>query len=290
MTVTTEYLHVVPDKELASTDKAVTIEEPRGIIRAVGLDLDNKAKTLKLNSGVRGTLQPQALPEVTDVSLAVPLVPAAARPSLLRGRSACAHAEKADKRSRSPSPPTTAKSTTRSVGVLNGNVVITQGTLTIKADRIDFKQNADNSLSATAFGNPVSFRQKRDDAEEYYEGWAQRAEYDGTKEQLELFDNAMLKRGTDEIRSNYISYNSGDRALQGGGPPVDDAGAREARAQRPRARHVPAEGRQPPARPAGEGQGPRAEDRRPRAAKAARRELGAARRCRAPRGRSEPAK
>lgn len=93
-------------------------------------------------------------------------------------------------------------------GVLKGNVVITQGTLTIKANRIDFKQNADNSLSATVLGNPLAFRQKRDDAEEYYEGWAQRAEYDGQKEQLELFDNAILKRGADEIRSNYISYNS----------------------------------------------------------------------------------
>jgi len=62
VTVITEYLHVVPDKELATTDKAVTIEEPRGIIRSVGLTLDNKAKTLKLNAGVSGTLQPSALP------------------------------------------------------------------------------------------------------------------------------------------------------------------------------------------------------------------------------------
>jgi lipopolysaccharide export system protein LptC len=62
VTVITEYLHVVPEKELARTDKAVTIEEPRGIIHSVGLELDNKAKTLKLRSGVRGTLQPQALP------------------------------------------------------------------------------------------------------------------------------------------------------------------------------------------------------------------------------------
>jgi lipopolysaccharide export system protein LptA len=93
-------------------------------------------------------------------------------------------------------------------GVLKGNVVITQGTLTIRADRIDFKQNPDNSLSATAVGKPLAFRQKRDDTDGYYEGWAQRAEYDGAKEQLELFDNAILKRGDDEIRSNYISYNS----------------------------------------------------------------------------------
>jgi len=61
VTVTTEYLHVIPDKEFARTDKAVTIEEPRGIIHSVGLELDNKAKMLKLKSAVRGTLQPQAL-------------------------------------------------------------------------------------------------------------------------------------------------------------------------------------------------------------------------------------
>jgi lipopolysaccharide export system protein LptA len=93
-------------------------------------------------------------------------------------------------------------------GVLKGNVIITQGTLTIKANRIDFKQNSDNSLSATAVGTPLAFRQKRDGEEGYYEGWAQRAEYDGSKEQLELYDNAILKRGADEIRSNFISYNS----------------------------------------------------------------------------------
>jgi lipopolysaccharide export system protein LptC len=63
VTVTTEFLHVVPDEETARTDKPVTIEEPRGIIHSVGLDLDNKAKTLTLRSGVRGTLQPQALPK-----------------------------------------------------------------------------------------------------------------------------------------------------------------------------------------------------------------------------------
>ncbi len=87
-------------------------------------------------------------------------------------------------------------------------MIITQGTLEIRADRIVFKQNADNSLSATAYGNPVALRQKRDDVDEYYEGYAQRLEYDGSKELVELFDNALLKRGQDEIRSNYVSYNT----------------------------------------------------------------------------------
>jgi lipopolysaccharide export system protein LptA len=92
-------------------------------------------------------------------------------------------------------------------GNLSGNVIITQGTLTLRADRIVFRQNADNSLSATAFGNPVAIRQKRDGVDEYYEGYAQRIEYDGSKDLVELFDNALLKRGQDELRSNYISYN-----------------------------------------------------------------------------------
>jgi lipopolysaccharide export system protein LptA len=94
------------------------------------------------------------------------------------------------------------------VGTLTGNVIITQGTLSIRADKIVFRQNADNSLSASAFGNPVNFRQKRDGVDEYFEGYAQRAEYDGAKEFLELFDRALLRRGQDDIRSNYISYNA----------------------------------------------------------------------------------
>ena len=104
-------------------------------------------------------------------------------------------------------------------GTLKGNVVITQGSITIKADRIDFKQNADNSMSATASGNPISFRQKKDDADEYFEGFAQRAAYDGPKDLLELFDRALLKLGTDEIRSNYISYNSTSGVFRAEGRP-----------------------------------------------------------------------
>jgi lipopolysaccharide export system protein LptA len=94
------------------------------------------------------------------------------------------------------------------VGKLDGSVVLTQGTITVRADRLTFRQNPDNSMQVTAFGNPVSFRQKRDGSDEYYEGFAQRIEYDGAKDLLELFDRALLRRGTDEIRSNYISYNS----------------------------------------------------------------------------------
>jgi len=105
------------------------------------------------------------------------------------------------------------------VGTLTGSVILTQGTLTIHADKIVFHQNPDNSVSATAWGNPITFREKRDDVDEYYEGVAQRAEYDGTKRFLELFDRALLRKGADEIRSNYISYNAETEFFKAEGRP-----------------------------------------------------------------------
>jgi lipopolysaccharide export system protein LptA len=104
-------------------------------------------------------------------------------------------------------------------GELAGNVVITQGTLTIRADRIVFHQNPDNSLSATAYGNPVSFREKRDNMDEYYEGFAQRIVYNGQTRLVELFDRALLKKSGDEIRSNYITYNAATEVFKAEGRP-----------------------------------------------------------------------
>lgn len=63
VTITTEYLRIVPKQGVAETDRPVTIEEPRGIIHSVGMRLDNEAKTLKLKSSVQGTLQPNATPK-----------------------------------------------------------------------------------------------------------------------------------------------------------------------------------------------------------------------------------
>lgn len=128
------------------------------------------------------------------------------------------------------------------VGKLDGSVVLTQGTITVRADRLTFRQNPDNSMQVTAFGNPVSFRQKRDGSDEYYEGFAQRVEYDGAKDLLELFDRALLKRGTDEIRSNYISYNAKSELFKAEGRPDTPAAADTGPGARVRGTFQPHEG------------------------------------------------
>jgi lipopolysaccharide export system protein LptA len=92
--------------------------------------------------------------------------------------------------------------------VFLGNVVLTQGTLMLKADRIVVKQSESGFQSGIAYGKPVYFRQKREGSDDFIEGQAERLVYNAEAEKVELFINAKLKRGGDEIRGNYISYNA----------------------------------------------------------------------------------
>ena len=61
VTLTTSLLHVFTREERVTTDRPVTVEEPRGIIRGRGLQFDNKAKRVQIQSHVSGTLQPREL-------------------------------------------------------------------------------------------------------------------------------------------------------------------------------------------------------------------------------------
>lgn len=87
-----------------------------------------------------------------------------------------------------------------------GNVILTQGTIVIKADKIIMKEDQKGYRYATAHGNLVSFRQKRDGVSEFIEAWSQRVEYDDKTDKIELFGKARLKRGPDEVKGDYISY------------------------------------------------------------------------------------
>lgn len=53
LTIKTSYLHVVPDEDRAKTDQPVTITDPDTQISAVGLELDNRNRTMRLLSSVK---------------------------------------------------------------------------------------------------------------------------------------------------------------------------------------------------------------------------------------------
>lgn len=110
--------------------------------------------------------------------------------------------------------------------VFEGNVVVTQGTLQIKGDRVIVRQDAEGFQYGIAYGKPATFRQKRDGVDEYIDGYAERLEYDGKKDFLQMFSAARLTKGTDEVRGDYISYNAKNEFFQvvGGGKPAATPG------------------------------------------------------------------
>lgn len=104
--------------------------------------------------------------------------------------------------------------------VFEGNVTMTQGTLTLRADRVFVRQDTEGFNHAIAFGRPAEFRQKREGVDEYIEGYAERMEYDGKQDKVQLFTNAHVKKGIDEVKGDYISYDAVTEYYQvlGGGP------------------------------------------------------------------------
>lgn len=54
LTMQTSYLHVIPDDDIAKTDKPVRISDAHILITAVGLEFNNQTRILKLLSNVRG--------------------------------------------------------------------------------------------------------------------------------------------------------------------------------------------------------------------------------------------
>lgn len=60
MTLRTEYLRVLPNKDWANTDKPVTMVDAYNTIHAVGMEMDNKTRILKLLSQVRSEHLPNA--------------------------------------------------------------------------------------------------------------------------------------------------------------------------------------------------------------------------------------
>jgi len=102
----------------------------------------------------------------------------------------------------------------KQLSTFEGNVVLTQGTLVIRGDRMEVRQDNDGFKYGTTWGNLSYFRQKREGFDEYIEGWAERIEYDGRADKVQMFNRSLMKRGQDEVRGNYISYDANTEFFQ----------------------------------------------------------------------------
>lgn len=101
-----------------------------------------------------------------------------------------------------------------------GNVILTQGTLVIHADKLIVHEDSEGFQHSTSLGNPTTFKQKLEGKTEYMQGSAQRIEYDGRMDKVQLYTKAWVKRGEDIVHGDYISYDANTEYAEviGGGP------------------------------------------------------------------------
>ena len=116
--------------------------------------------------------------------------------------------------------------------VAEGAVLITKGTMLMRAARIEQREDKDGNqflLATPKAGERVFFRQKREGLDEFMEGEAERVEYDSKADLLKLVGRAVMRRlrgGTvaDESTGHQIVFNNFTETLILNGAPPSAAG------------------------------------------------------------------
>ena len=107
----------------------------------------------------------------------------------------------------------------------SGDVVVSQGTLEIRADRVQMRAGAGGERLGVALGKsgaPVRFRQRGDRPGEWNEGQADRVEYDSVANEVRLIGAASLRnldgaRVTQTITGDTITYDTARDTLSSTG-------------------------------------------------------------------------
>jgi lipopolysaccharide export system protein LptA len=113
--------------------------------------------------------------------------------------------------------------------VVEGRVVLTKGTILLRANRLEVRNEAGDAqyLLATAKPNErVFFRQKREGLDEFMEGEAERIEYDSKLDVVRLVGRAVMRRLrgatlADEAVGHSIIFNNQTETLSINGAAPD---------------------------------------------------------------------
>lgn len=138
-------------------------------------------------------------------------------PVLLAASAASALAEKADlSKPANIDADSLVHDDVKQTSTFTGNVVVTRGTLVMKAGKMILKTDPAGNQFATLLPAPggfTTFRQKRDGGDLWVQGHAERIEYDNKSDIVKLFSKAKLTRldgskPTEDMEGEFISYDS----------------------------------------------------------------------------------
>ncbi|KXJ40635.1 MAG: hypothetical protein AXA67_10070 [Methylothermaceae bacteria B42] len=90
--------------------------------------------------------------------------------------------------------------------IYTGDVIFKQGTLHIKADKIEAFTVKGELEKAIAYGNPVQFRQIPKPGKEEIRGTSKRAEYYVDRDTIVLIGDAVVHQGDNTYASDWIEY------------------------------------------------------------------------------------
>jgi len=104
----------------------------------------------------------------------------------------------------------------KQISVFKGRAVLTKGTMVIRGERIEIRQDVDGYqfvLIQSEPGKRAFFRQKREGVDEYMEAEGLRIDYDGRSDQVTLNEQAEVRRYrgavlADQMTGKRIVYNN----------------------------------------------------------------------------------
>ncbi len=103
------------------------------------------------------------------------------------------------------------------ISIYQGNVVMVQGSLHIKADKITLRFNAQNELQRLEIeGRPATLRQTTD-KQQQISGSARKIIYSDHQLKLKLSGDARFVSDQDSIESEWITINTDTDAINAGG-------------------------------------------------------------------------
>jgi lipopolysaccharide export system protein LptA len=101
--------------------------------------------------------------------------------------------------------------------IYSGNVVIEQGRLSIRADRVEITTRKGKTELARATGKPAKLRQRAKSEDEEVRAEADRVDYRVSLRKVDLVGHVTLRRGEDLFTADVLHYDLDSKSLNATG-------------------------------------------------------------------------